>query len=114
MDVLKTIGLNSAMLPSPGSALAPRYWRDETSGHLARAIRSYLDNPDAMTLQEIGYLRAYLRQWVESPAWDANPADDAESRAELALLRGSIDGIRDGRGISRWLHAALDAGIDPL
>ena len=107
------------MSPAPSrtawcEANGPRYWRDEQSGVLAAAVRSYLDNPNAMTLRDVAYLRAYLRQWIGSAVWEMAPSMDHRSRAALAVLRASIDRIHDAAGIGNWLRLAMQEGIDPL
>lgn len=108
------VRVGAARLPAPGTPGTPRYWQDETSGVLAAAIRSYLDNPDAMTVREIAYVRAYFQQWVDSPVWDLNPAHDEQSRATLGALRIAARAIRNGAAIARWLRAAEEIGMDPL
>jgi len=104
----------SPMLPLPGSAFAPKYWRDETGGVLASAIYLFLNEPEKLTVGMIAYIRAYFIQWVESPAWDMNPSHDDASRAGLAAIRASARQIRTVKDIRKWIHAALDMGIDPL
>ena len=104
----------SPAIPSRDAPDAPKFWRNETSGQLAIAVRAYLDNPEAMTLREIAYMRSYLRQWIESPAWDANPAHNDRSRNALEALRADVGRIVNGRAIHAWLRAALMEGIDPL
>lgn len=106
--------MSPTRLPAAGDPDAPKYWRDETSGKLAAAVRSYLDNPDAMTLREIGYLRAYMSQWIQSPVWDLNPHAGDASRAALAGLRAGVGAITSGADIRAWLRAAEDQGLDPL
>jgi hypothetical protein len=56
----------------------------------------------------------YLAQWIGSPVWDLNPALDVESGLELGRLRYTVLAIRSETDVRNWLHAALDAGIDPL
>jgi hypothetical protein len=101
------------MLPDPASPLAPKYWQFETSGKLAEAIERYLHN-HPLSPEDILLIRAYIRQWIGSPAWDMNPAHDNRSRLELAVLRRAVEGIESRRDISRWLRLALDQNIDPL
>jgi hypothetical protein len=98
----------------PEDPRAPKYWRDEIGGQLAAAVRTYLDNPDALTMRDIAFLRAYFRQWVNSPAWDMNPHHDANSRATLAVLRGAVPTIASARDVQAWLNSATEAGLDPL
>jgi hypothetical protein len=56
-------------LPAPDHPDAPKYWRYETSGDLARAVERFLNN-EPMTPVDIGLMRLYLMQWVDSPVWD--------------------------------------------
>ena len=89
----------------------PGYWRNESSGVLAPAVKRYLAG-ESLTLREIGLLRAYFRQWVDSPVWDQNPHQAPRARGGIiraARLRrrdrdskrpramgGARRGIRDG------------------
>lgn len=92
----------------------PHYWMNETSGILRPAVEAYLGGEDPMTPAHIAALRAYIRQWIMAPAWDTNPDGSATGRAELAGLRGSVDSLTNRQQFNRWLHRALDLGIDPL
>lgn len=78
------------------------YWKNETSGVLRPAVEAYLAGSD-LTAEQIGALRAYLRQWVNCPLFEG------------------VDGLRDGiasltnrKQIERWLERAEELGIDPL
>ena len=93
--------------------LAPRFWRNETGGKLQPAIERYLRNEPEKP-DDIAWIRAYLRQWIDSPVWDQNPTMTRESRLELALLRTRAAILRTRAEIGEWLRLALDAGIDPL
>jgi len=95
-----------ALLPDP-----PRYWRDEASGVLAAAVEAYLTNKP-LTLNDLRYLRNYCVQWVNSSAWDLNPFEDG--RNALANLRESARQIHSVQQLDRWLHDAVDLGMDPL
>lgn len=92
----------------------PLYWRYEISGALAQAIAIYLTAPEQMTVRGVALIRAYLRQWVDSPVWDANPSHNEFSRAQLAELRHRARDLADVRQIDAWLDDALIQGIDPL
>lgn len=107
--------MSPRLVPLPTDpADAPKYWRDETSGVLARAIRVFLGDPGDLTVRDVAYIRAYLSQWIQSPAWDANPHHDDRSRAALAELRAGVGAIADAADIRAWLFAALGEGHDPL
>lgn len=92
---------------------APHYWMYESSGVLAPVVRKYLRG-DPLRPEELGLLRAYFRQWVESPVWDRNPHGDAESRRNLNALRGAISGITDREHAEAWIARAVELGLDPL
>ncbi len=93
-----------------GAQAVPGYWMNETSGVLRPAIEAYLApaiDPHAppMTLAQIAAMRAYLRQWINAPAWRGPMID---------VLRTQVDEITTREAIDRWLDRALEEGIDPL
>jgi len=90
--------------------LAPKYWRDETSGRLRETVDAYLSGRK-LTTAEIGLLRWYLHQWVSAPIWKANPHGVPEDFDELVR---SAETLSTREEISRWIHRALDFGIDPF
>jgi len=94
--------------------LAPKYWRAETSGVLAPAIERYLLRPKTLTPRDVSLIRAYIRQWIDSPAWDANPHGNEAQRANLNELRSLAARITTVADLRHWFDAALDMGIDPL
>lgn len=91
-------------LPAPDHPDAPKYWMYETSGVLAPAVEAYL-NGAPMTMNQLGAMRAYLRQWINSPVWRG---------PEIDVLRVNINSIGTRDDIDRWLSQALQSGIDPL
>lgn len=80
---------------------------------LRPAVEAYLGGGD-LTEAELAALRAYCRQWVNSPVWDRNPHAGAEERETLAMLRRLVDQISSRATLSAWLAAATDFGVDPL
>lgn len=86
------------------AALLPGYWMWETSGVLRPAIEAYLFG-DGMTPEQIAAMRAYLRQWIEAPAWRG---------FDVHELRAGLDGLTTRQAIHEWLDLADSAGIDPL
>lgn len=91
----------------------PGYWMYETSGVLRPAVDAYLNNRE-MTVAQIAALRAYIKQWIMAPIWDANPHAGAEGRVWLANMRDRVDYLVSRQAITRWLDDALEGGIDPL
>jgi hypothetical protein len=76
-------------IPHPAHPDAPKYWRFETGGALGFAVMTYLNGKHLDHFQ-IGLIRAYLSQWVQSPVWDMNPESDVELKQALADLRASV------------------------
>ena len=99
--------------PALPAGMTPGYWMHETSGVLRPAIEAYLSDA-TMTDEQIAALRAYLRQWIMSPAWDANPHADDATRKKLVFLRRWINGLTSREVIEAWLSEAEKIGIDPL
>jgi hypothetical protein len=91
----------------------PCNWTDEISGYLGRAVLLYLQGQQLST-GEIGVLRSYFRQWIQSRVWDMNTHTTIESRRMLGMLRHSVGNIRSPREISRWLEDARSLGLNPL
>jgi hypothetical protein len=79
---------------------------NETSGELRPAVEAYLKG-EVLTPGHIAALRAYLRQWIDSPVWMSG--DD-----EVDQLRCGIDALNSRAAIDLWLSAAAEIGIDPL
>jgi hypothetical protein len=94
------------LLP-PDHPQAPKYWMNETGGKLVPAIERYLKGlpPDA---DDVNLIRAYLRQWIDSPVWDA------QDRTELDELRRTVRQIGSRLAIDQWIEDALNLSIDPL
>lgn len=91
---------------------APKYWMHETGGRLAPAMERYLRREPARW-DDVLLIRAYLRQWIDSPVWD-HPDGDAEVRAAVDELRRNVRGLRNRGDIDKWVADALDLAIDPL
>jgi hypothetical protein len=89
------------------------YWQNETSGILRPAIEAYLRH-DQLAEADVAALRAYLRQWIMSPAWDRNPHATEADGEILAELRHGVDRLHTREAIDLWLYEADALGIDPL
>jgi DNA transposition AAA+ family ATPase len=76
----------------------------ETSGVLRPAVLAYFAG-GIMTDGEVAAMRAYLRQWIDAPAWQGEDVQE---------LRDAIDGLTSRERIDAWLLAADRVGIDPL
>ena len=100
-------------LPPPDSPNAPKYWIYEQGDELKPAITAYM-NGERLTVRQVAFIRAYLRQWIDSPAWDMNPMLDNEGRADLAVMRDRVRRIASDSDIGRCVTMMVDAGMDPL
>jgi hypothetical protein len=93
----------------------PKYWMNETSGYLARAMRGFIAFPALeMPAEDLGLIRDYIIQWIDSPAWEANANSGAGWAEELAELRAAARRIANVRKLNAWLIRAVDCGLDPL
>jgi hypothetical protein len=79
---------------------APGYWIHETTGVLRPAVIAYFHG--CMTPEHIAALRAYLRQWIGAPVWDANPHMGEVERAWLAAMRAAVDELTTREAIAAW------------
>ena len=93
---------------------APKYWRYETGGELAAAVTRYLHRPRDLSAYDVALIAAYVQQWIDSPAWEANPHANEEGRARLAELRIRARHIKTIADLHRWFASAISEGMDPL
>ena len=100
----------TGLLP-PDHPQAPKYWMYETGGKLRPAMERYLEGQPAEP-DDIKFIRAYLRQWIDSPVWDGGA--EGETRTALDELRSKVHELQNRHQVEMWLELALDLGIDPL
>ena len=101
------------LLPDPRSPEAPKYWMYETGRKLKPAMRRLIER-QPLSAADIELIQLYLKQWIDSGAWDMNPhAHDVGTR-ELRELREQVRAIQTAADIDAWLKRALEFGIDPL
>ncbi len=91
----------------------PKFWRYETGPELGPAVYAYLDGRE-MSARQIELVRLYLGQWIMSPVWDMNPAEDAAIRRKLGSLRNKVALLETRAAIDKWLMDAMKLGMDPL
>ena len=84
---------------------APKYWQHETTGVLRPVIEAYLNGKE-LDIAQVLVMRAYLRQWIQSPVWYGGE--------ELERLRASLEAVQTRKDVDTWLDAALEEGMDPL
>ena len=107
------------MSPPPGALpadhpKAPRYWKYEQSGLVALAVAAFIEAPMSLNESDLAIMRAYVKQWIDSPAWDGNPHADEHGLAVLKALRVEAPRIRTPRDLVWWLAVATREGFDPL
>jgi hypothetical protein len=99
------------LLP-PDHPDAPKYWMYESSGVLKPAVEKYL-NGKWLTRAELGAMKAYLRQWVDSPSWDLSPVTE-DDRTELQSLRLRVADIHTAGDMQEAIDVMIELGMDPL
>lgn len=103
----------SRTLPQPGAQDAPNYWTFETGGELRPAIERYICGEE-LTVRDLYLIKAYLKQWVDSPAWEANPHLTPEGVAQLSLLRAKVSQARTAPQLVACVELAGEMGMNPL
>jgi hypothetical protein len=112
-DVVLPRESDDARVAEMPALTGPGYWMHETSGVLRPAVEAYLNGVE-MTPEQIAAMRAYLRQWIMAPVWDANPYAGKHEVGWLAQMRFRIDRLTTREAIKSWVEDAIDAGMDPL
>ena len=100
-------------LPHPSHPDAPKYWQHETGGQLVPAVLRYMRHQE-LSLRDVALIRAYLRQWVEAPAWEANPGMTHRGMIDLVKLRAKVLGAKTKDQIDECIAKAVEMGMDPL
>lgn len=98
-------------LPPTGG---PLYWKNETSGRLADAMRAYHEHGlkrRQASAEALELVRDYLEYYIHAPCWNL---DGGAFRTEIDDLRSRSKTISSHEEITKWLIDALDLGIDPL
>ncbi len=91
----------------------PGHWKDEGGEQFAPAITRYLKR-ERLSNHEVGLIRAYLVQWIDSPVWDQSAVMQDAGRTELAELRRAAAKITNRKAIDEWIEVATDWGMNPL
>ncbi len=87
------------------------YWRNETSGKLALAVKRYFDfavgdDPNPLTDSELSLLKGYLKFWIDYP-WQGLGSD-------LDYLRAEFIEASNYEQLQACVEEALELGIDPF
>lgn len=86
------------------------HWRQADSSELTLAVEQYLRAPSAMTERDIVVMRAYLRQWIMSPAFDDPRFAGLRETVNAPLSWGMSAHI----GLRNWIQRAIEIGAGPL
>ena len=84
----------------------PKYWTFEPP-ELSVAVHAYIAGED-LTVRDLLLMRAYLRQWVDSPVWGD------EGLQWLAELRERVRAIASRDDIAQALSIMTARRMDPL
>jgi len=102
--------MRDSTLPHPASPEAPKYWAYETGPELGPAMKRYLEGK-TLTVRQISLIRSYLKQWINSPAWDHGEDDYLFA---LGRLRHRTQGIITAQDVDLCVEAMIELGMDPL
>ena len=92
--------------PYPFDVPAPPYfWMEEQSGALAPVVNTYM-NGELLTVQQLGLLRQYLRQYLERAVLTGD--------AKRQLLIDRLAKMRSAREIERFAEELAEYGIEPF
>jgi hypothetical protein len=90
----------------------PKYWTFEPP-ELSVAIHAYMAGED-LTVRDVVLMRAYLKQWVDSPVWEGYPYETDGGRPWLAELRERVGAIASRDDIAQALSIMTARRMDPL
>jgi hypothetical protein len=90
----------------------PKYWTFEPR-ELGVAVHAYMAGKD-LTVRDVLLMRAYLRQWVDSPVWEGYPYETDGGRQWLAELRERVRAIASRDDIAQCLSIMTARRMDPL
>jgi hypothetical protein len=90
----------------------PKYWTFEPP-ELSVAVHAYLAGKD-LTVRDVALMRAYLKQWVDSPVWEGYPDETDGGRQWLAELRQRVRAIASPDDIAQALSIMTARRMDPL
>jgi hypothetical protein len=83
----------------------PHYWMTEQTGRLADAVESHI-NGDALTLDALGLIKQYLRQYLERAVMTGD--------AKRQQLLDQVAALRNSREIERFADDLAEIGVEPF
>ena len=90
----------------------PKYWTFEPP-ELSVAVHAYTAGK-GLTVRDVALMRAYLKQWVDSPVWEGYPYETDGGRQWLAGLRERVRAIASPADIKQALSIMTARRMDPL
>ena len=100
-------------MSSPATApQPPKYWTFEPP-ELGEAVQAYTAGED-LTVRGVVLMRAYLKQWVDSPVWEGYPYETDGGRQWLAELRERVRAIALPADFKQALSIMTARRMDPL
>lgn len=96
-----------------GPLTFPRYWRDEETGELTRAIVAVMNR--LASDDQLKTMAAYLEHYIHAPCWlEQREHSTPEYKNKIEMLRETSKNLKTIDHIDGWLLVALKNGIDPL
>ena len=94
----------------------PVRWQDDLTGELPRAVQAYLNHAThhhPVSAEQLELVRDYCQYYINAPCWQTGVPGDV-AHALFVTLRSRIKTARSYKALSKWMHDALEVGIDPL
>lgn len=87
------------------------YWRNETTGNLAKAIERYFafsigDDLEPLTEEELDLMKCYIHLWLEYP-W-------LNLERQLQILRQELPTVKTYNELTHFITKIQIIGIDPF
>jgi hypothetical protein len=90
----------------------PKYWTFERP-ELSVAVQACMAG-HVLTVRDVALMRAYLKQWVDSPVWEGYPYETDGGRQWLAELRERVRAIALPADFKQALSIMTARRMDPL
>jgi hypothetical protein len=94
----------------------PKYWKDETSGQMTKAVNAYWSpsRRDELSPENIASLKLYLIHWAEAPCYKNNEYATAVDLVQLDKAIKEAHNINNTEDISITVNILMQLGIDPF
>lgn len=94
----------------------PNYWKNETSGQMAKAVEAYWSTSrrGELNSENIASLKLYLIHWAEAPCYRNNEYITETDLAQLDKAIKKAHNINNTEDISITVNILMNLGIDPF